>query len=151
MSGWGGIPPSICSQVQKCLNLIKEGVGGQHFPNHTETSKNLNYPDGGGRGQVYLWIWRLPLAQPSPCFSPIICFVALALFIDEPFSFFLLNTFQIFLQCGDGMEFIEASLILQAFLDTLPWNLEHIERLLVVEQLYKHSCLFVKINKEDGW
>ena len=43
----GVLPPSICSQIQKCLKLIREG-GGQHFSNKSEIQKSLKYPIGGG-------------------------------------------------------------------------------------------------------
>ena len=38
----GVLPPSICSQIQKCLELIREG--GQNFSNKSEVQKCL----GGG-------------------------------------------------------------------------------------------------------
>ena len=48
----GGLPPSICSQIQKSLKLIREG-GGQHFSNKSKIQKSLKYPIRGG-GQAYL-------------------------------------------------------------------------------------------------
>ena len=41
----GGLPLSICSQIQKSLNLIQD----QHFSNISEIQKILNYPGGGVR------------------------------------------------------------------------------------------------------
>ena len=54
MSVRGGHPLSICSQIQKTLNLIQEG--GQHFSNKSQIQKCLKYPigGGGGEGQPYL-------------------------------------------------------------------------------------------------
>ena len=47
MSVRGGFLLSIYSQIQKRLNLIREG--GQHFSNNSEIQKFLKYL-GGGRG-----------------------------------------------------------------------------------------------------
>ena len=42
MSVRGGLPPSICSQIQKVL--FRSERGGQHFLNNSEIRKILNYP-----------------------------------------------------------------------------------------------------------
>ena len=46
----GGHPPSICSQIQKCLNLIQDG--GHHFSNTSEIQKYWIIWWGGESGLI---------------------------------------------------------------------------------------------------
>ena len=51
MSVRGDLLLSICSQIQKCLNMI-QGRRGMHFSKTSEILKNLNYPIGRGSGLI---------------------------------------------------------------------------------------------------
>ena len=52
--GGGGLPPSICSQIQKCLKLIQEG--GPHLSNKSEIQKKSEISDRGEGGKP---IWDI--------------------------------------------------------------------------------------------
>ena len=54
MSVRGGLPPLICSQIQKSPKFDLKG--GQHFSNNSEIQNFLNYP-GGPNWEFFIYIW----------------------------------------------------------------------------------------------